>query len=112
MVLEACMALLSLLSLCCLGRKRAFYCFYDDICAFSQWPCQTRIYDRTLKPIPPRPSAGLRYRIETVIGLTGLKMAKYRPSWSKVALACVNIVWRPHLLAILLYEVDKHNFVA
>lgn len=62
------------------------------------------MYDRTVKPIPPRPSFGLRYRIETLIGVTGLKMAKYRSSWTDIVLGCINIVWRPHLLGILVFE--------
>ena len=64
-----------------------------------------RIYDRKLKSIPPRQSEGFRYRVETLIGITGARMAKYRDSWSTVWWAPFKIVWRPHLLAILLFEV-------
>jgi len=62
------------------------------------------MYDRTLKPIPPRPTTGLRYRVETLIGITGIKMAKYRSSWSEVVFSPVKIVWRPHLLGALIFE--------
>ncbi|KAL1702681.1 major facilitator superfamily domain-containing protein [Schizophyllum commune] len=62
------------------------------------------LYDRGLKPVPPRPTTGLRYRIETLLGITGVKMAKYRDSWLDVFYASFNLVWRPHLLPLLLFE--------
>jgi hypothetical protein len=64
-----------------------------------------RMYDRTVKPIPQRPTQGLRYRVETLIGMTGIKMAKYRPSWYQATSAILRIVWRPHVLSILIFEV-------
>lgn len=63
------------------------------------------MYDRTVKPIPEPPTKGLRYRIETLIGLTGVKMAKYRSSWKESILSPFNVVWRPHLMMILWFEV-------
>ncbi|KDQ22296.1 hypothetical protein PLEOSDRAFT_1023405, partial [Pleurotus ostreatus PC15] len=37
------------------------------------------IYDRTVVPIPSRrPTTGRRYRVETLVGITGVKMSKYR----------------------------------
>ncbi|KIM76220.1 hypothetical protein PILCRDRAFT_826583 [Piloderma croceum F 1598] len=68
------------------------------------------MYDRTLKPIPQRPSTGMRYRIESLIGITGAKMAKYRSSWYEVILSPFNIVWRPHLLGILVFEAMLFGF--
>ncbi|KAL1674613.1 major facilitator superfamily domain-containing protein [Schizophyllum commune] len=62
------------------------------------------LYDRGLKPVPPRPTTGLRYRMETLLGITGVKMAKYRDSWLDVFYAPFNLVWRPHLLPLLLFE--------
>lgn len=69
------------------------------------------MYDRTLRnPNPiPRPESHLRYRIETVIGVTGAKMAEYRASWRESILACVDLIWRPHLFGILLLEVCLSN---
>lgn len=67
-----------------------------------------RLYDRTLlnpRPIPLPRSRVLR-RVEALIGITGLRMARYRASWRETILACVNIVWRPQLLGILLFEVS------
>lgn len=65
------------------------------------------MFDRKLanpRPIPV-PHSRLRYRLETLIGVTGLQMSKYRDSWSDSIFACLNVVWRPHLLAILIFEV-------
>lgn len=63
------------------------------------------MYDRTVKPIPQPTSTGLRYRIESLIGITGVKMAKHRSSWHEIIFSPFNIVWRPHLLGVLIFEV-------
>ena len=68
------------------------------------------MYDRKLKEIPPRQSEGFRYRVETLVGVTGWRMAKYRDSWSEVWWAPFMIFWRPHLLAILVFEVRLLSF--
>ena len=65
------------------------------------------MYDRTVKPIPQRPTIGLRYRVETLLGFTGLKMAKYRSSWWDVFWCPFNVAWRPQLLGILIFEVSS-----
>lgn len=33
-------------------------------------------------------------------------MAKYRDSWYTAVFSILNVVWRPHLLAILVFEVS------
>jgi MFS family permease len=68
------------------------------------------MYDRTCRPIPERPSTGLRYRIESLVGITGLKMQKYRISWTEAILSPLNVVWRPHLLGILVFEAMVFGF--
>ncbi|KAH9896672.1 MFS general substrate transporter [Cubamyces lactineus] len=70
------------------------------------------MYDRKLpnpRPIP-RPESRWQNRIQTLIGITGWKMAKYRDSWEKAFFACLNVVWRPHLFAILLFEAMVFGF--
>ncbi|KAI0367217.1 MFS general substrate transporter [Pilatotrama ljubarskyi] len=70
------------------------------------------MFDRKLpnpRPIP-RPESRVRYRLETLIGITGLRMAKYRDSWHQAVFACMNVVWRPHLFAILLFEAMVFGF--
>ncbi|EJD39182.1 MFS general substrate transporter [Auricularia subglabra TFB-10046 SS5] len=62
------------------------------------------MYDRHVKPIPEPTSTGLRLRIETLLGITGIKMAKYRTSWRDAIISPFNVVWRPHLLLMLIYE--------
>ncbi|CDO73900.1 hypothetical protein BN946_scf185016.g57 [Trametes cinnabarina] len=70
------------------------------------------MYDRKLpdpRPIP-LPKSRLRYRIETLIGITGWRMAQFRETWTKAIFACANVVWRPHLFAILLFEAMVFGF--
>ncbi|KAF8962348.1 MFS general substrate transporter [Flammula alnicola] len=62
------------------------------------------MYDRTVKPIPEPDTTGLRHRIETLIGVTGWKMQKYRISWTESVTSPLRIVWRPHLLMLLVFE--------
>lgn len=65
------------------------------------------MYDRSLadpKPIS-RPKSRLLYKIQTLVGVTGWRMARYRAPWRKVVWACVDLVWRPHIFSILVFEV-------
>lgn len=64
-----------------------------------------RMYDRTVRPIPEPTTIGLQYKIETLLGITGHKMSKYRESWASAVWAPFKVVWRPHLLMILIFEV-------
>lgn len=68
------------------------------------------MYDRTVKPIPEVPTGGLRNRIEALVGLTGAKMSKYRVSWAESILTPLNVVWRPHLLMVLIFEAMLFGF--
>jgi hypothetical protein len=72
---------------------------------FGKLTTSSRTYDRGLKNLPPRKTGGLRYRIETLVGITGAKMAKYRVTWYEAISAPFRLVWRPHLLSILVFEV-------
>ena len=66
-----------------------------------------RIYDRHVRNLPSRPTSGLRYRIETLVGITGVRMAKYRATWYEAVSAPFKLVWRPHFLSILVFEVQS-----
>ncbi|EJF58947.1 MFS general substrate transporter [Dichomitus squalens LYAD-421 SS1] len=69
------------------------------------------MYDRHLeKPHPYTTPGTARYRIETLLGLTGYRMARFRPSWKAVALAPLRVFWRPHLLAALWFEGAMFGF--
>ncbi|KAI0318085.1 major facilitator superfamily domain-containing protein [Amylostereum chailletii] len=68
------------------------------------------MYNRTLKPIPPRPTTGLRYRVETLLGFTGMKMAKYSKPWSVIIFSPLNIIWRPQLLLVIIFEAMLFGF--
>ena len=67
-----------------------------------------RMYDRHLSNPKPLPKQNkFRERFNALIGITGYRMARYRQSWKEVVLAPLNVVWRPHLLSILLFEVCR-----
>ncbi|KAF7351663.1 Efflux pump rdc3 [Mycena sanguinolenta] len=74
------------------------------VCLIILLFAEETMYDRSLKPIPEPPTTGLRYRVETLLGVTGLKMAKYRDSWYRAISSPFRIVWRPQLLGILVFE--------
>ncbi|GAA5924151.1 uncharacterized protein JCM15063_005558 [Sporobolomyces koalae] len=61
------------------------------------------MYDRDIVPVPKRPTTGLRYRIETLLGITGWKMSKYRCSWGECLTSWLDVVWRPHVVLMLIY---------
>ena len=56
-----------------------------------------------LDPVPARPTTGLRYRIETLLGITGIKMMKYRSTIFQGIKALLNVLWRPNVLPMLFY---------
>jgi len=68
------------------------------------------MYDRNLTSIPLRTCTGLRYRLETLIGITGYKMAKYRSRWSDVVWASLDVAWRPQFFFVVLFEVRCVKF--
>lgn len=79
-------------------------CCYEALVLFLIVVClEETMFDRHIHPPPPRPTTGLRYRIETLVGLTGWKMRKYRATVSEALLDIFRLVWRPHLLLPLIY---------
>lgn len=69
------------------------------------------MYDRKLEnPRPYGKKSPIVHRIQTLIGITGARMAKFRSTWTEVIFACINIVWRPHLLMILWFEALLFGF--
>src|SRR5258708_7377994 len=69
----------------------------------------TRMYDRGVKDHRSQPAGSLRYRIETLVGITGAKMTMYRTTWYEAVSAQFQRVWRPHLLSILVFEVPTFS---
>ncbi|KAI0746559.1 MFS general substrate transporter [Daedaleopsis nitida] len=71
-------------------------------------------YDRRLpnpNPLQYKRSS-LRYRLETLVGVTGVKMARYRNTWKDILVENVRVVWRPHLLLALVFEVTNTVILA
>jgi hypothetical protein len=84
-------------------RRKLVHLHYDTLTT------PNRMYDRGVKNLPSRPTGGLRYRVETLIGITGVKMAKYRATWYEAVSAPLKLVWRPHLLSIVVFEVPTFH---
>lgn len=72
---------------------------------YSRRSHESRLYDRGVKDLPPQRADGLSYRFETLVGVTGFKLAKYRVAWLETLSTPFKLVWRPHLLLILVLEV-------
>ncbi|KAG1744209.1 major facilitator superfamily domain-containing protein [Suillus lakei] len=68
------------------------------------------MYDRHLHPNPQQILPGIQYRLETLIGITGYKMAKYRSRWSEIVWACLNVVWRPQFILVVFFEAFVFGF--
>lgn len=68
------------------------------------------MYDRGVRGLSPPSSSGLRYHVETLVGITGMKMAKYRATWQEAISAPFKLVWRPHLLGIIVFEALLFGF--
>jgi MFS family permease len=68
------------------------------------------MYDRHIHPVPARPTTGMRYRIETLLGITGIKMAKYRTSIFTSLFDFLNILWRPHFFLLFLLAMWSFGF--
>ncbi|KLO19177.1 MFS general substrate transporter [Schizopora paradoxa] len=49
-------------------------------------------------------------RISDLFGLSGAQLAKYRTPWRKLLMCPINLIWRPHLLSILVYEAVLFGF--
>jgi hypothetical protein len=67
-----------------------------------------RMYDRGVGFPPQRETDDPRYRIETLVGITGMKMAKYRSTWREAVFAPFKLFWRPHLLSVMIFEVIRY----
>jgi len=68
------------------------------------------LFDRGVKGLPPRPADSLIYRFETLVGVTGVKLAKYRVTWLETLSTPFKLIWRPHLLLILILEAVLYSF--
>ncbi|CDO78111.1 hypothetical protein BN946_scf184611.g3 [Trametes cinnabarina] len=43
-------------------------------------------------------------RVKTLVGITGARLATFRTPWKDLLLYPLQLVWRPHLLSIMIYE--------
>ncbi|KAJ3572242.1 hypothetical protein NP233_g3222 [Leucocoprinus birnbaumii] len=49
-------------------------------------------------------------RVWTLIGITGIRNVKPEPTWKEVLIAPIDVVWRPHMFLILLFEAVVFGF--
>lgn len=63
------------------------------------------LFDRNDPSIINRLSKDSPYlKLQTLIGITGIRLSKYRTPWRKLLLLPLRLIWRPHLLSIMIYE--------
>ncbi|KAF9485039.1 MFS general substrate transporter [Pholiota conissans] len=72
------------------------------------------MYDRGPKGVskPEKTSSanGLVHRLKNLVGIVGFQSANPELTWREVLLAPLNLVWRPHLLLILVFECAVFGF--
>ncbi|KAF8531347.1 MFS general substrate transporter [Gautieria morchelliformis] len=65
------------------------------------------MYDRPPLPSPSGPSPApftFAHRAKTLLGVTGMRLSKYRVSVWAAGGEMLNVVWRPHLATALIFE--------
>ncbi|KAH9950836.1 MFS general substrate transporter [Amylocystis lapponica] len=79
---------------------------------FIMFFMEETMYDRTLRdPHPiPRPASRLLYRVQTLVGVTGARMARFRTPWRAIVLSPLQIIWRPQLASVMLFEAAVFGF--
>ncbi|GJE98654.1 MFS general substrate transporter [Phanerochaete sordida] len=50
------------------------------------------------------PADTLGSRVRTLVGVTGARLARFRAGWRELVLCPLQLIWRPHLLSIMVYE--------
>jgi len=62
------------------------------------------LYDRgvpkVLDQLTKKPSS----RIKDLLGINGARLAKYRTPWGVLLMRPMRLIWRPHLLSMMIYE--------
>ena len=56
------------------------------------------MFDRYLRPVPIADTFGVGGRIKTLVGITGLQMAKYRTTLGRAIFDTFDTLWRPQAL--------------
>ncbi|KAH8915683.1 MFS general substrate transporter, partial [Atractiella rhizophila] len=86
-------------------------CIFDGLILFLiTFQARETMFDRHVHPIPRPTTTGLRRRIEDLLGITGVKMSQYRPSWGHVIFDVINVFWRPQALLPSIYILAVFGF--
>ncbi|KAF7310193.1 Efflux pump rdc3 [Mycena indigotica] len=79
-------------------------CFISlTVLAMTMLLAEETMYDRRAHHPVSKTSSKLRYRIESLLGVTGMKLARHRPSWGECVISPLRVVWRPQALLVMLY---------
>ena len=70
------------------------------------------MFDRYLRPVPIAEMRGVSNHIATLVGITGLKMAKYRTTLLRAALDTLDTLWRPQALLTFIVIAASFGFGA
>jgi hypothetical protein len=82
-----------------LARRRELLIKIEDVEVLRH----SRMYDRQLSPIPKPKEKGLRLKGESLVGITGAKMAKYRMSMFSSFMQPILVGIRPNMFLMSLY---------
>ena len=71
-----------------------------------------RVFERPRrKPnVMPVIRSAFRRRLENVLGVTGIRMAKFRTPWREACVVWFILAWRPHVIGILFFEVSNTTY--
>ncbi|TFK39737.1 MFS general substrate transporter [Crucibulum laeve] len=67
------------------------------------------MYNRYEQPVPPIQRT-FTTRLMILLGITGIRNVKPNPTWSEVVISPLKVLWRPHMLSILLFEAMVFGF--
>ncbi|KAI0345576.1 MFS general substrate transporter [Trametopsis cervina] len=70
------------------------------------------MYDRRMNApkLSAEYSSRIPMRVQTLIGITGARLARYRSSWADVSRIWIQLTWRPHVFGILFFEAMLFGF--
>jgi hypothetical protein len=62
-----------------------------------------RLYDRKLSPVPKPNTHGVRRRVETLTGITGIKLRRFRMSFWEAVMQPLLVFIRPNMFLMSVY---------
>ena len=75
----------------------------SPLTSYSKSKLKNSLYDRKLSPVPKPNTHGIRLRLETLTGITGIKLRKYRMSMTQSIVQPALVFIRPNMLLMSIY---------